>query len=96
MGIFFDWSTPLTALAMPDYYRLSAFKAWLSRSQVIVLDRITEILRRQDLEPFMDCIRLLMEHGTAVFLMDLDEAFLFCYADWYDRDSERDHLHLEH
>lgn len=84
MGIFFDWSTPLTALAMPDYYRLSAFKAWLSRSQVIVLDRITEILRRQDLEPFMDCIRLLMEHGTAVFLMDLDEAFLFCYADHID------------
>ena len=64
MGILFDWDTPLTTLTMPDYYRLSAFKAWLSHAQVVVLDRITEILRQQDLRPFMDCIRLLMEHGT--------------------------------
>ena len=84
MGILFDWDTPLTALTMPDYYRLSAFKAWLSRSRVVVLDRITEILRQQDLKPFIDCIRLLMEHGTAVFLMELDEAFLFQYADRID------------
>ena len=84
MGILFDWDTPLTTLTMPDYYRLSAFKAWLSHAQVVVLDRITEILRQQDLKPFMDCIRLLMEHGTAVFLMELDEAFLFQYANRID------------
>lgn len=84
MGILFDWDTRLTSLTMPDYYRLSAFKAWLSRAQIVVLDRITEILRQQDLKPFMDCIRLLMEHGTAVLLMDLDESFLFRCADRID------------
>ncbi len=84
MGILFDWDTPLTTLSMPDYYRLSAYKAWLSRAQIVVLDRITEILRQQDLKPFMDCIRLLMEHGTAVFLMDLDENFMFRFADRID------------
>ncbi len=84
MDILFGWDTPLTTLSMPDYYRLSVYKAWLSRAQVVVLDRITEILRQQDLKPFMDCIRLLMEHGTAVFLMDLDENFMFRFTDRID------------
>ena len=34
-----------------------------------MLDRLTETLRRQDLAKLMDCVQLLLRHGTAVFLL---------------------------
>ena len=80
MGIGFSWDTPLTSLSMLDYYRLTAFRAWLAGAKIVVLDRITEILRRQDLDLFMDSVMLLLEQGAAVVLMDMDENFMFRYA----------------
>ena len=84
MGITFPWSAHLTALSMLDYYRLAAYKAWLLQCRIIVLDRITEILRRQDLHAFMDCVLVLQGQGAGVFLLDMDENFIFRYANRID------------
>lgn len=32
----------------------------------------------------MDCVQLLLRHGTAVFLFDMDETFMFRYASRID------------
>jgi ABC-type sugar transport system ATPase subunit len=84
MGIAFPWETPLPELSMLDYYRLAVFQAWMAGRKLIVLDRITEILRRQDLDQFMECIMVVLEQGTAVYLLDLDENFMFRYASRID------------
>ena len=75
---------PLAELSMLDYYRLCAFRAWFWKSELFILDRITEILREKDVEALMRCVQLLMEQGAAVFLFDLDEAFMFRYCDRID------------
>lgn len=80
MGIRFDWDEKLAELSMLDYYKLALYKAWFVKSKLIVLDRITEILRQKDLEALMDCVQLLLGQGSAVFLLDLDEAFMYRYA----------------
>ncbi|MGI0475858.1 hypothetical protein, partial [Erwinia amylovora] len=46
--------------------------------------RITEILRRRDVEKLMECVQLLMRQGGAVFLFDLDESFMYRYCDRID------------
>ena len=51
---------------------------------MLVLDRITEILRRRDVEKLMECVQLLLRQGTAVFLLDLDETFMYRYCDRID------------
>ena len=56
------------------------YKAWFAGIRLIVLDRVTEILRQRDLEVFMDCVQLLLGQGSAVFLLDLDEGFMYRYA----------------
>ena len=80
MGLNLPCSTRLIDLSMLDYYRLSIFRAWFNGYKLLVLDRLTETLRRQDLAKLMDCVQLLLRHGTAVFLFDMDEAFMFRYA----------------
>ena len=72
MGLNLPWSTRLIDLSMLDYYRLSIFRAWFNGYKLLVLDRLTETLRRQDLAKLMDCVQLLLRHGTAVFLFDMD------------------------
>lgn len=84
MGLNLPWSTRLIDLSMLDYYRLSIFRAWFNGYKLLVLDRLTETLRRQDLAKLMDCVQLLLRHGTAVFLFDMDEAFMFRYASRID------------
>ncbi len=84
MGLDLPWNTRLTDLSMLDYYRLSVFRAWFNGCELLVLDRMTEILRLQDLHRLMDCVQLLLSHGTAVFLFDMDEAFMFRYASRID------------
>ena len=84
MGLNLPWSTRLIDLSMLDYYRLSIFRAWFNSYKLLVLDRLTETLRRQDLAKLMDCVQLLLRHGTAVFLFDMDEAFMFRYASRID------------
>ena len=84
MGLNLPWSTRLIDLSMLDYYRLSIFRAWFNDYKLLVLDRLTETLRRQDLAKLMDCVQLLLRHGTAVFLFDMDEAFMFRYASRID------------
>ena len=80
MGIRFGWEEKLAALSLLDYYKLALYKAWFAGSRLIVLDRVTEILRQRDLEAFMDCVQLLLGQGSAVFLLDLDEGFMYRYA----------------
>lgn len=84
MKITSVWEDKLCTLSILSYYKLAVYKAWFVKSKIIVLDRITEILRRQDLDAFMDCVQLLQEQGTAVFLLDLDEAFMYRYANRVD------------
>ena len=74
----------LAELSMLDYYRLCVFRVWLWKSELLILDRLTEILRQKDLEKLMQCVRLLLEQGTAVILFDLDEAFMYRCSDRID------------
>lgn len=46
MGLNLPWSTRLIDLSMLDYYRLSIFRAWFNGYKLLVLDRLTETLRR--------------------------------------------------
>lgn len=84
MGIYFGWEEKLVRLTMLEYYKLAVYKAWFTKSKIIVLDRITEILRRKDWEEFMECVQILLRHGIAVFLLDLDEEFMYRYANRID------------
>ena len=65
MGLNLPWSTRLIDLSMLDYYRLSIFRAWFNGYKLLVLDRLTETLRRQDLAKLMDCVRA-ARHGSGV------------------------------
>ena len=71
----------LAELSPLDYYRLCIFRVWLWKSELLILDRLTEILRQKDLEKLMQCVRLLLEQGTAVILFDLDETFMYRCCD---------------
>ncbi|MDO5785837.1 MAG: hypothetical protein Q4P20_12325 [Eubacteriales bacterium] len=84
MGIKSGWEDKLYTLSMLDYYKLAVYRAWFTKSRIIVLDRITEILRGQDLGEFMDCAQFLQEQGTAIFLLDMDEDFIYQYANRVD------------
>ncbi len=74
----------LTELSMLDYYRLCVFRVWFWQGELLILDRITEILRRRDVEKLMECVQLLLRQGGAVFLFDLDESFMYRYCDRID------------
>lgn len=74
----------LAEVSLLDYYRLCVFRVWLWRSGLLILDRLTEVLRQKDLEKLMQCVRLLLERGTAVFLFDLDETFMYRWSDRID------------
>ena len=74
----------LTKLSMLDYYRLCIFRVWFWKGELLLLDRLTEILRQRDLEKLMECIQLLLEQGTAVILLDLDDTFMCRYSDRID------------
>ncbi|MCD8357397.1 MAG: hypothetical protein LUE11_12625 [Clostridia bacterium] len=84
MGIEFGWKDKLNQLSMLEYYKLAIYKAWFVKSKIVVLDRMTEILRRQDVEEFMDCVQQLLGQGIAVFVLDLDEEFMYMYANRID------------
>ena len=84
MGIRFRWEDKLNTLSILEYYKLAVFRAWFIRSSIVVLDRITEILRQQDLREFMTCVQIFLEQGAGVVLLDLDERFLFEYANRVD------------
>lgn len=74
----------LAELSMLDYYRLCLFRVWFWRGGLLILDRLTEILRQRDLEKLMRCVQLLLEQGAAVILLDLDDAFMRRYSDRID------------
>lgn len=84
MGIEFGWEDKLGELSILEYYKLAIYKAWFVKNKIIVLDRMTEILCRQDMEELMDCVQLLQGQGIAVFLLDLDEEFIYLYANRTD------------
>ncbi len=75
--------TPAAA-SLLGYYRLWVLRAWLWEYRLVILDRITEVLRQRDREELMQCVRLLLELGTAVIVLDLDEAFMCRCADRID------------
>lgn len=76
MDLRLPMDRPLADVAPLDYYRLSLFRFWLLESELLILDRLTEVLCQRDLTLLMNCVRLLQEHGAAVLLFDLDEAFM--------------------
>lgn len=84
MALSLPMDRRLTEVSLLDYYRLSVFQSWLLESEFLILDRLTEILRRRDLDRLMACVRLLQEQGTAVIVFDLDETFMHRCADRID------------
>lgn len=74
----------LAELSMLDYYRLCVFRVWFWRGELLLLDRLTEILRQRDLEKLMRCVQLLLEQGAAVIVLDLDDMFMCRYSDRID------------
>lgn len=89
LGLEHSWETRLADLSVLDYYRLSVFRAWFTGCRLLVLDRMTEALRRQDQDRLMQCVQLLLGHGMAVLLFDMDEMFMFRYAGRIDVIKER-------
>lgn len=84
MGLELPMELKLAEVSMLDYYRLCVFRVWLWGSELLLLDRITEVLRQKDLEQLMRSVQLLLEHGTAVMIFDLDESFLYRHCDRID------------
>lgn len=80
MGLSFSWDQKLSSISLLDYYRLSVFRVWFWKSELLILDRLTEILRWKDLEQLMQCIQILLKQGAAVMVCDLDEEFLYQYT----------------
>jgi len=74
----------LAEVSLLDYYRLCVFRVWLWENELLILDRLTEVLRQRDLEKLMRCVQLLLKQGTAVILLDLDETFMYRYSDRID------------
>lgn len=74
----------LAELSMLDYYRLCVFRVWFWKGELLLLDRLTEILRQRDLEKLMGCVQLLLEQGAAVILLDLDDGFMRRHSDRID------------
>lgn len=89
MQITFPLGRKLAALPLLDHYRLAVFRAWFWGCPLLVLDRMTEILRRHDLERLMECVQHLREQGIAVLLADMDERFLYRYVDRLDIVKDR-------
>ena len=84
MALCLPMDLRLAEVSLLDYYRLCVFRAWLWKSELLILDRLTEVLRQKDLERLMQCVRLLLEHGAAVLLFDLDETFMYRCCDRID------------
>jgi ABC-type sugar transport system ATPase subunit len=74
----------LAELSVLDYYRLCIFRVWFWKDGLLILDRLTEILRQRDLEKMMRCVQLLLGQGAAVILLDLDDMFMRRYSDRID------------
>lgn len=74
----------LAELSLLDYYRLCIFRVWLWKTELLVMDRLTEVLRQKDMEKLMQCVQQLLEYGAAVILLDLDETFIFRSSDRID------------
>lgn len=89
IGLQQPWDRRLADLSMLDYYRLAVFRAWFTGCKLLVLDRLTETLRQQDMDKLMQCVQLFQGHGMAVFLFDMDEIFMFRYASRIDVIKER-------
>lgn len=81
--------TSLAEVSLLDYYRLCVFRAWLWNCELLILDRLSEVLRQRDLEKLMHCVQLLQEHGTAIVLFDLEEAVMYRYTDRIDVVKDR-------
>ena len=89
MELDFSWDTKLVELSLLDYYRLAAFLVWFREYELFILDRLTETLRLKDLEKLMHSIQILMGQGTAVLLFDMDEEFMYRYANRVDVIKDR-------
>ena len=74
----------LAELSLLDYYRLCIFRVWLWKTELLVMDRLTEVLRQKDMEKLMQCVQQLLEYGAAVILLNLDETFMFRSSDRID------------
>lgn len=84
MEVCLSMDLSLVEVSLLDYYRLCIFRVWLWRSELLILDRLTEVLRQRDLQKLMECVQLTLERGMAVLLLDLDETFLYRWSDRID------------
>lgn len=84
IGLAAQWERKLVSLSLLEYTCLSLFRVWFWESELFVLDRLTEVLRQKDLETLMSFVQELQRYGTAVFIFDMDEAFLYRYTNRID------------
>ncbi len=84
MQLSFSGKEKLTDLSVTEYYKLAVYRAWLHGCDILILDRITEILPSQELDHFMSCIQILQSQGMGILMLEMNENFLYQYASRVD------------
>ena len=75
-----DWKDRIRDLSPIDYGRVFLFQSWLYDVDILVFSFLTEYLRPDDIERFMEYSELLLQRGKAVYIQDQSYEFLFRYA----------------
>lgn len=75
-----DWKERIRDLSPIDYGRVFLFQCWLYDVDILVFSFLTEYLRADDIERFMEYSELLLQRGKAVYIQDQSYEFLFRYA----------------
>ncbi len=84
MRLCFTGKEKLIDLTVTEYYKLAVFRAWLLKYNVMILDRISELLPSQELNSFMNCVQLLQSRGIGCIMLEMNEEFMFQYASRID------------
>ena len=75
-----DWKDRIRDISPIDYGRVFLFQSWLYDVDILVFSFLTEYLRPDDIERFMEYSELLLQRGKAVYIQDQSYEFLFRYA----------------
>lgn len=75
-----SWKDRIRDLSPIDYGRVFLFQSWLYDVDILVFSFLTEYLRSDDIERFMEYSELLLQRGKAVYIQDQSHEFLFRYA----------------
>ena len=63
-----DWKDRIRDLSPIDYGRVFLFQSWLYDVDILVFSFLTEYLRPDDIERFMEYSELLLQRGKAVYI----------------------------